>query len=260
MAYETLLYEVADGLARITINRPDKLNALNGTVISELGKAVEAVAADPAIHAVILTGAGPKAFVAGADIGELTTQGPMDGKARARAGQMVFRAFERLNKPVIAAVNGFALGGGCELAMACHVRIASDTAKFGQPEVKLGLLPGYGGTVRLPRIVGKGRALELLLTGSIIDAAEAFRIGLVSRVVPADRLMADAEAFARGIMDQGPLAVRAVLEAVDAGYEMTQEDALLLEANLFGLLSSTDDMREGTRAFLEKRKPAFEGH
>jgi enoyl-CoA hydratase len=260
MAYETLLFDVADGLARITINRPDKLNALNGVVIGELGQAADAIAADPAVRAVIITGAGPKAFVAGADISELTTQGPMDGKARARAGQLVFRAFEGMSKPVVAAVNGFALGGGCELAMACHIRIASDTAKFGQPEVKLGLLPGYGGTVRLPRIVGKGRALELLLTGAIIDATEALRIGLVSRVVPADQLLGEAEALVRGIMDQGPLAVRSVLEAVDAGYEMSQEDALLLEANLFGLLSSTDDMREGTRAFLEKRKPAFEGH
>jgi len=259
MAYETLLYDVASGLARITVNRPDKLNALNGTVIRELGEAAAAVANDPAVGAVILTGAGPKAFVAGADIGELTTQGPMDGRARARVGQLVFRAFEHLNKPVIAAVNGFALGGGCELAMACHIRIASDTAKFGQPEVKLGLLPGYGGTVRLPRIVGKGRALELLLTGAIVDATEALRIGLVSRVVPADRLLAEAETLARSIMEQGPLAVRSVLEAVDAGYEMSQQDALLLEASLFGLLSSTDDMREGTRAFLEKRKPAFEG-
>ncbi len=193
MAYETILYDVADGLARITVNRPDKLNALNGTVIGELGAAAEALAADTAVRAVILTGAGPKAFVAGADIGELTSQGPLDGKGRARAGQLVFRAFEQLNKPVIAAVNGFALGGGCELAMACHIRIASDGAKFGQPEVRLGLLPGYGGTVRLPRIVGKGRALELLLTGAIIDAAEAWRIGLVSRVVPADRLLAEAE-------------------------------------------------------------------
>jgi enoyl-CoA hydratase len=259
MAYETLLYDVASGLARITVNRPDKLNALNGTVIRELGDAAAAVANDPAVRAVILTGAGPKAFVAGADIGELTTQGPMEGKARARAGQLVFREFEHMNKPVIAAVNGFALGGGCELAMACHIRIASDTAKFGQPEVKLGLLPGYGGTVRLPRIVGKGRALELLLTGAMIDATEALRIGLVSRVVPADRLLAEAETLARSIMEQGPLAVRSVLEAVDAGYEMSQQDALLLEASLFGLLSSTDDMREGTRAFLEKRKPVFEG-
>jgi enoyl-CoA hydratase len=260
MAYETLLFDVTGGLARVTINRPDKLNALNGAVLRDLGEAADAVARDVGIRAVILTGAGSKAFVAGADIAELTTQGPMDGKARAQAGQAIFRAFEHLNKPVIAAVNGFALGGGCELAMACHLRVASDTAKFGQPEVKLGLLPGYGGTVRLPRIVGKGRALELLLTGAIIDAAEALRIGLVNRVVPAERLMDEAEALARSIMDQGPLAVRSVLEAVDAGYEMSQADALLLESTLFGLLSSTDDMREGTRAFLEKRKPAFEGH
>jgi len=260
MAYETLLFDVTSGLARVTINRPDKLNALNGAVLRDLGEAAGAVARDVGIRGVILTGAGSKAFVAGADIAELTTQGPMDGKARAQAGQAIFRAFEHLNKPVIAAVNGFALGGGCELAMACHLRVASDTARFGQPEVKLGLLPGYGGTVRLPRIVSKGRALELLLTGAIIDAAEALRIGLVNRVVPAERLMDEAEALARSIMDQGPLAVRSVLEAVDAGYEMSQADALLLESTLFGLLSSTDDMREGTRAFLEKRKPAFEGH
>jgi len=260
MAYETLLFDVTSGLARVTINRPDKLNALNGAVLRDLGEAADAVARNVGIRAVILTGAGSKAFVAGADIAELTTQGPMDGKARAQAGQAIFRAFEHLNKPVIAAVNGFALGGGCELAMACHLRVASDTARFGQPEVKLGLLPGYGGTVRLPRIVGKGRALELLLTGAIIDAAEALRIGLVNRVVPAERLLDEAEALARSIMDQGPLAVRSVLEAVDAGYEMSQADALLLESTLFGLLSSTDDMREGTRAFLEKRKPAFEGH
>ena len=259
MDYETLLFDVTNGLACVTINRPDKLNALNRAVLRDLGQSADAIARDPGIRAVILTGAGSKAFVAGADIAELTTQGPMDGKARAQAGQAIFRAFEQLNKPVIAAVNGFALGGGCELAMACHLRLASDTAKFGQPEVKLGLLPGYGGTVRLPRIIGKGRALELLLTGAIIDAAEALRIGLVNRVVPADRLMEEAEVLARGIMDQGPLAVRSVLEAVDTGYEMSQADALLLEANLFGLLSSTADMHEGTRAFLEKRKPAFEG-
>ena len=260
MSYSTLLLEIREGVAFITINRPDKLNALNDAVIAELGQAFRAIESDAAVRGVILTGAGSKAFVAGADIGDLSRQGPFDGKARAMDGQAVFRRIERLGKPVIAAVNGFALGGGCELAMACHLRLASENAKFGQPEVKLGLLPGYGGTVRLPRIVGKGRALELLLTGAIIDATEAYRIGLVSRVVPADKLLSEAESLARGIMEQGPLAVRSVLEAVDAGYEMSQEDALLLEANLFGLLSSTDDMREGTRAFLEKRKPAFEGH
>ncbi len=259
MTFETLLLELRDGVAQLTVNRPDKLNALNGTVISELGQAAEALADDPAVKAVIITGSGSKAFVAGADISELSSQGPFDGKARARVGQAVFRNFEHMTKPVVAAVNGFALGGGCELAMACHLRIASDNAKFGQPEVKLGLLPGYGGTVRLPRLVGKGRALELLLTGGMIDAAEAHRIGLVNRVVPQEKLLEEAHALVRTILEQGPLAVRAVLEAVDAGYEMTQADALLLEANLFGLLSSSADMREGTAAFLAKRKPAFEG-
>lgn len=259
MTYATLLLDVSDGLARVTINRPDKLNALNGTVISELGDAATSLARDPAVRAVILTGAGPKAFVAGADISEIATQDPLEGKARSLRGQGVFRQFEQLGKPVIAAVNGFALGGGCELAMACHIRIASDNAKFGQPEVKLGIAPGYGGTVRLPRLVGRGRALELLLTGQIIDAAEAWRLGLVNRVVPADRLITECEALARMILEQGPQAVRAVLELVDAGYEMAQDDAFLLEANLFGLLSATTDMREGTAAFLAKRPPRFEG-
>ena len=259
MPYSTLLFDVTDGIARITVNRPDKLNALNATVIAELGQAVARVETDDAIRGVLLTGAGPKAFVAGADIAELASQGPVDGKARAQAGQLVFRRLERCGKPVIAAVNGFALGGGCELAMACHLRVASEGARFGQPEVKLGLGPGYGGTVRLPRLVGKGRALELLLTGEMIDAQEAWRIGLVNRVVPADRLMAEAEALLRKILENGPLAVRFVIEAVDAGLELSVEDGLLLEANHFGLLSATTDMREGTAAFLEKRKAAFTG-
>jgi enoyl-CoA hydratase len=259
MPFTTLLYDVADGIARVTVNRPDKLNALDGTVIAELGDAVTRIEHDAGIGGVIVTGAGPKAFVAGADISELAAQGPMDGKARARAGQLVFRRLERCGKPVIAAVNGFALGGGCELAMACHLRVASESAKFGQPEVKLGLGPGYGGTVRLPRLVGKGRALELLLTGAMIDAHEAHRIGLVNRVVPADRLLAETEALLRTILAQGPLAVRLILEAVDTGLDMTADEALLLEANHFGLLSATADMREGTAAFLEKRKPDFRG-
>jgi len=259
MTYSTLLFDVTDGIARITVNRPDKLNALNATVIDELGQAVARVESDDAIRGVLLTGAGPKAFVAGADISELASQGPVDGKARAQAGQLVFRRLERCGKPVVAAVNGFALGGGCELAMACHLRVASEGARFGQPEVKLGLGPGYGGTVRLPRLVGKGRALELLLTGEMIDAAEAWRIGLVNRVVPADRLMAEAESLLRKILENGPLAVRFVIEAVDAGLELSVEDGLLLEANHFGLLSATSDMREGTAAFLEKRKAAFTG-
>ncbi|MEO8226113.1 MAG: enoyl-CoA hydratase-related protein [Gemmatimonadota bacterium] len=259
MAYSTLLLEISDGIARVTINRPDKLNALNATVISELGDLVGRVESDEAIRGVLITGAGPKAFVAGADISELASQGPVEGKARARAGQLVFRRLERCGKPVIAAVNGFALGGGCELAMACHLRIASEGARFGQPEVKLGIGPGYGGTVRLPRLVGKGRALELLLTGEMIDATEAHRIGLVNRVVPADRLLAEAEALLRTILDNGPLAVRFVIEAVDAGLEMSLDDGLLLEANHFGLLSATADMQEGTAAFLARRKATFSG-
>ena len=259
MTYSTLLLDLADGIARVTINRPDKLNALDGNVIRELGEVVSGIETDASIRGVIVTGSGPKAFVAGADIGEIAGQGPIDGKARAMAGQLVFRRLERCGKPVIAAVNGFALGGGCELAMACHIRIASENAKFGQPEVKLGIGPGYGGTVRLPRLVGKGRALELLLTGAMIDAQEAWRIGLVNRVVPADRLMAEAEALLRTILDNGPLAIRLCLEAVDAGLELSLDDGLLLEANHFGLLSATADMREGTAAFLEKRKARFEG-
>jgi enoyl-CoA hydratase len=255
----TLLFELTDGIARITVNRPDKLNALNAIVIAELGDAVTRIETDSAVRGAILTGAGAKAFVAGADIAELTEQGATGGRSRALVGQQVFRRLERCGKPVIAAVNGFALGGGCELAMACHLRVASEQAKFGQPEVKLGIAPGYGATVRLPRLVGKGRALELLLTGEMIDAKEAFRIGLVNRVVPADRLLAEAEAMLRTILTNGPLAIRACLEAVDNGLDMTVDQALLLEASYFGLLSATEDMREGTRAFIEKRKPSFKG-
>jgi len=255
----TLTFDLTDGIARVTINRPDKLNALNAIVIAELADAVTRIETDTAIRGVILTGAGTKAFVAGADIGELTEQGVSGGQKRALAGQQVFRRLERCGKPVIAAVNGFALGGGCELAMACHLRVASETARFGQPEVKLGIAPGYGGTVRLPRLVGRARALELLLTGDMIDAEEARRIGLVNRVVPADRLIAEAESLLRTILANGPLAIRACLEAVDMGSDMTVDQALLLEAGYFGLLSASEDMREGTRAFVEKRKPAFKG-
>jgi enoyl-CoA hydratase len=258
MPFFTLLLNVADGIARVTVNRPDKLNALNATVIGELGDAIAAIEAEPEIRGVILTGAGAKAFVAGADIGELAEQGQIDGQARAARGQAVFRRWERCGKPVIAAVNGFALGGGCELAMACHLRVASETARFGQPEVKLGISPGYGATVRLPRLVGRGRALELLLTGAMIDALEALRIGLVNRVVPADRLLADSEQLLRAILENGPAALRACLEAVDAGLDASVDGALQLEAAYFGLLSGTDEMRERTKAFLEKRKPNFQ--
>jgi len=259
MAYTTLLFDLTDGIATITVNRPDKLNALNATVISELDDAAGRVAREPEIRAVLLTGAGAKAFVAGADIGEIGGQGAQEGQARARAGQQMMRRLERCGKPVLAAVNGFALGGGCELAMACHLRVASESARFGQPEARLGIGPGYGGTVRLPRLVGRGRALELLLTGVMIDAQEAWRIGLVNRVVPTDRLIAESTALLRTILENGPLAIRACLELVDAGLDLALDRALDLEAAWFGLLSETADMREGTRAFLEKRKPQFTG-
>jgi enoyl-CoA hydratase len=257
MPFETLLLDVTDHVALATINRPDKLNALNATVIRELGELARHVAGNDVIHGLILTGAGPKAFVAGADISEIAEQGPLDGAERARIGQAVFRQIEALRKPVIAAVNGFALGGGCELAMACHLRIAAESAKFGQPEVKLGITPGYGGTVRLPRLVGRGRALEMLLTGAPVGAEEALRIGLVNRVVPADRLLPEAAAMMGQILANGPLAISACLEAVDRSLEMPAPDALAYEASLFGLLSSSPEMHEGTAAFLARRAPDF---
>src|SRR5881296_2837964 len=259
MPYETLLFDLRDAIATITINRPDKLNALNDQVMAELGDAADRIATEDAIKGAILTGAGPKAFVAGADIGDLAKQGPFDGKARALRGQAMLRRLETCGKPVIAAINGYALGGGCELAMACHLRIASDTARFGQPEVKLGIAPGYGGTQRLSRLVGKGRALALILTGEMIDAQEAHRIGLVNQVVPPAQLLPTAETVLRGILAMGPLAVRLALEAVDQGLEMTLDEGLLLEANHFGLLAATRDMKEGLSAFLEKRPPRFRG-
>ncbi|HEU5467567.1 MAG TPA: enoyl-CoA hydratase-related protein [Gemmatimonadales bacterium] len=259
MTYQTLLFDVKDGVAVVTINRPDKLNALNDQVMAELADAAERIATDPAIKGAILTGAGPKSFVAGADISDLAKQGPFDGKARAMRGQGVLRRLETCGKPVIAAVNGFALGGGCELAMACHIRIASENAKFGQPEVKLGIAPGYGGTQRLPRLVGKGVALQLILTAEMIDAAEAYRIGLVNKVVPANELMAETEKMLRGILSMGPLAVRLSMEAIDHGLEMTLDEGLLLEANHFGLLAATQDTKEGLSAFLEKRPAKFTG-
>jgi enoyl-CoA hydratase len=259
MSYETLLFEIRDGIAFITINRPDKLNALNDRVMLELGDAAERIATEPEIKGAIVTGAGPKAFVAGADIGDLAKQGPFDGKARAQKGQAVLRRLETCGKPVIAAINGFALGGGCELAMACHIRIASESAKFGQPEVKLGIAPGYGGTQRLPRLVGKGVALQLILTGEMIDAAEAYRIGLVNKVVPAASVLAESEKMMRGILAMGPLAVQLSMEAVDQGLEMSLDEGLLLEANHFGLLGATQDMKEGLTAFLEKRSAKFQG-
>ena len=258
MPFAHLTLDVDGRIATLTVNRPDKLNALNDALITELGQAIDEIIRRDDIGGMILTGAG-RAFVAGADISELATQIPITAKQRAVAGQAVFTRFSRSPKPVIAAVNGFALGGGCELAMACHLRLASEHAKFGQPEVKLGIVPGYGGTQRLARLVGRGRALQLLLTGETIDANEAFRIGLVNRVVPAAELLPAARKMLEQMLANGPLALALCIEAVDRGLEMPLEEGLMLEANHFGLLASTSDMSEGMRAFLEKRAPAFSG-
>lgn len=257
MSFETLIYEMRDGLAYVTLNRPEKLNALNQKVMKELGACFEDIQRDDDVKAVILTGAGEKAFVAGADINELAVQTPMQGKETSLAGQQILNSIENLGKPVIAAVNGYAFGGGCELAMACTLRIAAENARLGQPEVKLGIIPGYAGTQRLPRLVGKGRAMELILSGEPVTAQEAFRIGLVNQVVPQKDLMAAAETLARKIMANGPLAVKLAMEAVNHGMEMTQDQGEFLEATLFGLCCTTADMKEGTRAFLEKRPAKF---
>lgn len=257
--YRFLSIERDDAIATVTVNRPEKLNALNADTIAELDAAFRELEADAAIRGVVLTGAGEKAFVAGADIAELAQMGPVSGVRVSRQGQDAFRFLERMRKPVIAAVNGFALGGGLELALACHLRIAAENARFGLPEVKLGIIPGYGGTVRLPRLVGRGRALEMILTGDMIDATEAHRIGLVNQIVPRAQLTEVARGLAGKIAANGPVAVALALEAVDFGYHASTEDALRLESNLFGLLASTDDMREGMTAFLEKRKADFHG-
>ena len=249
--------ENRDGILYITIDRPKVLNALNAQTVDELRQAFIAAREDDAVKCIILTGAGEKAFVAGADINELSQMTPITGKQTAEKGQRVFSSIERCPKPVIAAINGFALGGGCELALACHIRIASDKAQMGLPEVTLGIIPGYGGTQRMARLLGKGKALELILTGDRIGAADAERIGLVNRVVPADQLMPVCEELARKIMARGPLAVRAAIEAVMSGSEMPFEEGQFLEATLFGLLASTEDMKEGMAAFLEKRAAEF---
>ena len=254
-----LQIESGDGIAVVRVHRPEKLNALNAALIGEIERAFRGLADDSAVLAVVLTGSGEKAFVAGADIGELATMDPIGGVRTSRQGQDAFRFIERMRKPVIAAVNGFALGGGLELALACHLRIASDNAKFGLPEVKLGIIPGYGGTVRLPRLVGRGRALEMVLSGEMIDAQEAYRIGLVNRVHARAELLDAARALAATITANGPVALALALEAVDHGMNATMEDAQLFESNLFGLLASTSDMREGMTAFLEKRKARFTG-
>jgi enoyl-CoA hydratase/carnithine racemase len=259
MVCETLIVDRDGAVAVVTVNRPAVLNALNTTTMAEIERTMIALRDDPSVRAVVLTGAGEKAFVAGADIKELNTLSPIAGQAYARAGQRVCDLIEHLGKPVVAAINGFALGGGCELAMACTLRLAAETAKVGLPEVKLGLIPGFGGTQRLSRLVGKGRALQLILTGDSIDAQEAWRIGLVNRVVPAAALMVEASALASTLATRAPIALRSAIDAVNHGLEMTAAEGAVLEASLFGLVASTDDMREGTQAFLEKRQAEFKG-
>jgi len=260
MPYSHIIFDAgADGVAVITINRPDKLNALSSAVILELRDAFQRFAEEPGIRAVIVTGAGQKAFVAGADIAELESLSAPEAQAFALRGQRVFRLLECAGKPSVAAVNGYALGGGLELAMACTVRFAAENARLGQPEVKLGIVPGYGGTQRLPRLVGRGRALELLLSGEPVAAAEAHRIGLVNAVVPQPELLAFSRAWLAKVLANGPLAVALTMETVDAGLDAGLEAGLRLEAAAFGLTAATEDRREGTRAFLEKRLPVFAG-
>jgi len=259
MTYETLLWEVKDQVARVTLNRPKVLHALSAQVFDELERVFMAMAADVGVRVILLTGSGEKAFAAGADISEITGLAAAEGEARARRGQEVFRMIETCGKPVIACVNGFALGGGCELAMACTMRLASETARLGQPEVKLGLVPGYGGTQRLPRLVGQSMALKLMLTGEMVGAVEALRIGLVDEVVPAERLMERAEAVARTIVGMAPLAVAGCLESVRWGGELGLDAAMDVEAEIFGRLCGTEDKEEGTKAFLEKRGAVWRG-
>lgn len=260
MDYQNLLLEKEQSLLSITINRPDKLNALNRRTLEELDSVFSEVETDDQIKGILLTGAGDKAFVAGADISEIQHLDLRAGKAFAQFGQHVFSKIENCTKPVLALINGFALGGGCELAMACHLRIAAETAKFGQPEVNLGLIPGYGGTQRMARLMGKGRALELLLTGNMIDAQRAFETGLVNQVVAADTLKTSGTKLLQTILSKAPLAITYVLETVNRGLNLSIEQGLALEADYFGKSCASEDMQEGTGAFLEKRKPEFKGN
>jgi enoyl-CoA hydratase len=259
MHYENVKVDVRDGLLVLTIDRPKVLNALNAQTVEEIYHVFAAARDDETVKAVILTGGGEKAFVAGADINELAMKTPITGKETSERGQFILSFIETFPKPVIAAINGFALGGGCELALACHIRIASEKAQIGLPEVTLGIIPGYGGTQRMARLLGKGKALELICTGDRIGAAEAERIGLVNKVVPADQLMTVAEEMARKIMSRGPLAIRAAIEAVIRGGEMPMHEGEFLEATLFGLLCASEDTKEGMKAFLEKRPANFKG-
>ncbi|MEW6365970.1 MAG: enoyl-CoA hydratase-related protein [Acidobacteriota bacterium] len=259
MIYSTLLVEKKAPLCIITINRPEVLNAINAGVIADLQACFDAIRADADVRAVILTGSGPKAFVAGADIKELAQMSPADALALSLRGKRLCDTIDGMGIPVIAAVNGFALGGGCELACACTFRICSENARFGQPEVKLGIMPGFGGTQRFPRLVGLGRALDLLLSGDQITAEDACRIGLVNRVVPQADLLATAEKIALTICSNGPLAARNIIEAAMRGASMTLDQGLLYEAQVFASCFTTEDQKEGTRAFIEKRKPSFTG-
>ena len=258
-SFENILFEKKGAIAYVTVNRPKVLNALNMATMEELRRAFTGAREDREVRVVVLTGAGEKAFVAGADIGELAKHDAVSAKEYTHKGQSVLDLIENLGKPVIACINGFALGGGCELAMACTMRLASDNAKLGQPEVKLGIIPGYGGTQRLARLVGKGLAMQQLLTGEMITAQEAHRIGLVNEVVPQPELVARAEAIAQKIIANAPLAVQYAMEAVNKGMEMTLLEGLYLEATLFGVCCATEDKKEGTTAFLEKRAASFKG-
>ena len=257
MTYETLLTDLDQGILTVTVNRPDKLNALNRSVLADLDRLMDRVQTDPDIKAVLLTGAGPKAFVAGADISEFLQAGPDEGAALAKRGQDLFFRIERSPKPIIAAVNGFALGGGCELAMSCHLRLASENARFGQPEVNLGIIPGYGGTQRLPRLIGPGRAMELILTGGMIDASEALRIGLVNHVTSPEALMETARGIIQTILTRSPVAIGQAIAAVNAATQ--GDDGYAVEVEKFRGCCGTEDMKEGVTAFLEKRKPVFPG-
>ncbi len=251
--------EITDAVALVTFDRPHALNALNRQTLEELESAISTLRDDPGVGALILTGAGDKAFVAGADIKEMVALTALEAAEMAKRGQRIFRQVETFPKPVVAAVNGFCLGGGCELALACHIRIASENARFGQPEVKLGLIPGYGGTQRLPRLVGRGQALEIILSGAMVDAKRALEIGLVNRVVAAEQLLPVCQELCRQILKNAPVALRLCLESVTRGADMPLQQAAALEASLFGLACSTEDMKEGTAAFVEKRPPAFQG-